>query len=696
MSPLKLALGLATMSVLPFAHASRPHLMPLPANVRVAGEQLSLAGGLQVVNTGVASSRVEAAAARLNTSLGKPAAGTTPAKLVLNAKAAAPVYPSLHDDESYTLSVATTEIRLDAATDLGLLRGLATLRQAVRGSGASATVPLLEISDSPRFPWRGLMVDVCRHWIPPEALRRQLDLMASVKLNVLHLHITEDQGFRIESKKFPRLHELGSDGKFYTQEEIRAIVAYAAERGIRVVPELDMPGHTASWLVAHPEFGSLPGPNEIVRRWGIFDPVLDPTNEALYPFLDTLLGEMAALFPDPYFHIGGDEVNGVHWNANPAIQGFIREHKLGDNKGLQAYFNRRLASILGAHGKKIIGWDEILHPNMPCDVIHSWRGTEGLREAVRRGKSALLSHGFYIDLIHPAIDHYRNDPLPAGSDLTPAEQARVLGGEATMWSEWVDSETIDSRVWPRTAAIAERLWSPREVCADESDLYARLDTVAALLEADGSLHSRYLDSRLPRVAGSAKGAAALRTLVDAIEPVKVYRRMGFQPEMTSLDPLETLADHARPDSASSRRLNAALASLLAGDNSGKSAGEARAQLEAWREATAWLATESGSDTRAWREARVMAARLNGLADTGLRALAAFEARAPLARDEAREGARRLLEAHRPTGSATEFVFINSLRRLLAAATDPAGFNAAPAAERETWLAQRTPPYEQAH
>jgi hexosaminidase len=696
MSPLKLALGLATMSVLSVAHASRPHLMPLPANVRVAGEQLSLAGGLQVVNTGVASSRVEAAAARLNASLGQPSTGTTPAKLVLNAKAAAPVYPSLHDDESYTLSVSSIEIRLDATTDLGLLRGLATLRQAVRGSGTSATVPLLEVSDRPRFPWRGLMVDVCRHWIPPEALRRQLDLMASVKLNVLHLHITEDQGFRIESKKFPRLHELASDGKYYTQAEIRAIVAYAAERGIRVVPELDMPGHTASWLVAHPEFGSLPGPNEIVRRWGIFDPVLDPTNEALYPFLDTLLGEMAALFPDPYFHIGGDEVNGVQWNANPAIQGFIRDHGLRDNKGLQAYFNRRLAAILGPKEKRIIGWDEILHPDMPCEVIHSWRGTEGLREAVKRGKSALLSHGYYIDLLHPAIDHYRNDPLPANTDLSTDEQARVLGGEATMWSEWVDAETIDSRVWPRTAAIAERLWSTREACADETDLYPRLDTVSALLSSDGSLHERYLDERLARTAGSPTGAAALRVLVDALEPVKVYRRMGFQSEMTSLDPLETLADLARADSPSSRRLNEALGALLAGRSPVEAAQRVRTGLEAWSAAMRTLKSAPGSDTRAWREARVMGARLSGLAEVGLASLTALESSEPLPLPVLRDGAKRCLEAHRPTGSATEFVFLPALRRLLAAAADPKAFGETRGDAREVWLNERTPAYEPAH
>ena len=181
-------------------------------------------------------------------------------------------------------------------------------------------MPAISIDDSPRFPWRGLMIDVSRHFIPLDVLKRNLDGMAAVKLNVFHWHLSDNQGFRVESKKFPKLHELGSDGLYYTQDEVRDLIAYARERGIRVVPEFDMPGHSTAWFVGYPELASGPGPYEIERKWGVFDPAMDPTREETYKFLDEFIGEMARLFPDQFFHIGGDEVNGKQWDANPKIQ----------------------------------------------------------------------------------------------------------------------------------------------------------------------------------------------------------------------------------------------------------------------------------------------------------------------------------------------------------------------------------------
>ena len=198
---------------------------------------------------------------------------------------------------------------------------------------------LSEIQDQPRFPWRGLMIDIARHYQPPEVLKRNLDAMAAVKLNVFHWHLTEDQGFRVESKKFPKLHTMGSDGFFYTQDQVREIIAYAAERGIRVIPEFDIPGHATSWLVGHPELGSAPGPYKIERGAGIFEPALDPTRDQTYKFLDGFLGEMAALFPDAYMHIGGDENEGKQWDRNPQIQAFMKAKGIKDNHALQAYFN---------------------------------------------------------------------------------------------------------------------------------------------------------------------------------------------------------------------------------------------------------------------------------------------------------------------------------------------------------------------
>ena len=343
-------------------------------------------------------------------------------------------------------------------------------------------VPGVEIQDKPRFKWRGLLIDVGRHFEPVEVIKRQLDGMAAVKLNVLHFHLSEDQGFRVESLKYPKLHELGSDGDYYTQAQLRDIVEYARQRGIRVVPEFDMPGHVTSWVVGYPELASAPGPYTIARGFGVFDPAFDPTRESTYKFIDGFIGEMVKIFPDPYWHIGGDENNGKQWAANPKIQAFMKEKQIKDAHGLQTYFNQRLLAILKKHGKRMMGWDEIFQPGLPKEaVIHSWRGQKALFDAAKAGYDGVLSAGYYIDLLETAARHYAVDPLPANSGLTDAEAAHVLGGEATMWGEWVGPETIDSRMWPRAAAIAERFWSPREV-NDVDDMYRRLEKISVELE----------------------------------------------------------------------------------------------------------------------------------------------------------------------------------------------------------------------
>jgi hexosaminidase len=297
-----------------------------------------------------------------------------------------------------------------------------------------------------------------------EVILRNIDAMAMVKLNVLHLHLSEDQGFRVESKAFPKLHSMGSNGDYFTQEQIKYIIQYASDRGIRVVPEFDMPGHATSWFVGYPELASAPGPYVVEKKFGEFDPTMDPIKKQTYKFLKKFLAEMCELFPDEYFHIGGDENNGKQWDANPQIQSFMHKEELRNNHELQNYFNRKVLSILQRNGKKMIGWDEILQPGLPSDaIIQSWRGADGLKDATSKGYQVILSNGYYIDLVQPAWKHYNNDPVPVGSGLTNAQQNLILGGEATMWAELVTPETIDSRIWPRTAAIAERLWSPAEV-----------------------------------------------------------------------------------------------------------------------------------------------------------------------------------------------------------------------------------------
>ncbi|HEU0184587.1 MAG TPA: family 20 glycosylhydrolase [Blastocatellia bacterium] len=545
------------------------NLMPVPASLRFNPGRLAITPYFTIAAQGPSDARLLAAidrmARRLEARTGltfarEPASDASAATLVIKIESAGDVFPAVGADESYALEVSESQAALNAPTAGGALRGLETFLQLLGGDKDVFYIPAVSIQDKPRFPWRGLMIDVGRHWQPIEVIKRNLDGMAAVKLNVLHLHLTEDQGFRIESKKYPRLHQMGSDGNYYTQAQMREIIEYARMRGIRVVPEFDMPGHTASWFVGYPELASKPGPYRIERAWGIIKPVMDPSNEQVYKFLDGFLGEMAALFPDAYMHIGGDEVEPDDWDENPKIQAFIQEKGLKDSHGLQAYFNQRLSKILTKHRKKMIGWDEILHPDLQKDmVVQSWRGQESLAEAAKQGYRGILSSGYYLDLIEPASRLYLNDPIPENTTLTPEEQKLILGGEATLWAEWVSPETIDSRIWPRMAAIAERFWSPREV-RDVDDMYRRLAVTSERLEDSGLLHKKNPEAMLRRWIGVDAArtalareeiAAKIKPLIDIVEPVKGYRRGSLQ-KTTQFTPLTRLVDIAQPDSERAR------------------------------------------------------------------------------------------------------------------------------------------------
>jgi hexosaminidase len=463
------------------------------------------------------------------------------------------------------------------------MRGLETFLQLVQTSSAGFAVPAVSIDDSPRFPWRGLMIDAGRHFIPLDVLKRNLDGMAAVKLNVFHWHLSENQGFRIESKKFPKLQEMGSDGLYYTQAEVRDLIAYARERGIRVVPEFDLPGHSTAWFVGYPELASGPGPYQIERGWGVFDPAMDPTKEETYKFLDKFIGEMAALFPDQFFHIGGDEVNGKEWDANPRIQAFKQAHGLKDNADLQAYFNQRVQKIVAKHGKTMLGWDEILRPDLPKDIaIQSWRGPDSLAQAAKQGYRGLLSSGFYVDLMWSAERHYSTEPLSgAAANLTPEEQKRILGGEACMWSEYVSPENIDSRIWPRTAAIAERLWSPQDV-RDVNSMYQRMAVTSRWLDGLGLTHNSSYAPMLRRIAGT-DNIAALKVLADVLEPVKDYTREETAPApATSASPLNRVVDAVRPESVTARQFAEAVNELTGGAARPGTEARIRELLNRWR------------------------------------------------------------------------------------------------------------------
>ena len=522
-------------------------LMPWPAKIEMGEGSLAIGPTIRVALTGYSESRLQNAVRRL----GEIATVESPATLIIQCDHASKLVQDLGEDESYHLQITPRQALLSAPNPLGVLRGLETFRQLIVSGGQGLEAPVLDIQDQPRFSWRGLHLDVSRHWMPIEVVKRNLDGMAAVKLNVFHWHLSDDQGYRVESKRFPKLQQFGSDGLYYTQEQVRDVIAYARDRGIRVLPEFDVPGHTTSWLVGYPQLASAPGSYQIERQWGVFDPTMDPTRESTYQFLDAFVGEMVALFPDPFFHIGGDEVTGKQWKSSARIRAFMRKHRLKSTGDLQAYFNRRLQKVLAKYGKRMEGWDEILDPDLPKDiVIQSWRGQKWLAEATRHGFSGILSAGYYLDHMEPAATLYAVDPLEGdAAPLTNDEKARILGGEVAMWGEFVSPENVDSRIWPRAAAVAERLWSPEDV-KDIPSMYRRLDEVSRHLIDLGLTHRSSYLPMLERLAGG-DPIEPLKTLADVVQPATFGQRIRSH-KYTQLTPLNRLVDAARPESDTAR------------------------------------------------------------------------------------------------------------------------------------------------
>ncbi|SRR6266567_4589651 len=615
------------------AEEPRPlHLIPLPANVKnAAGNgELVIETSFSVALPSNADARLRKTVAiflndlrrhtgmlQLNFSVVDHSEN---GKLHISVDHASKQVQELGEDESYTLEVTPSGAELSAPTTLGVMRGLQTFLQLVEITPQGFAVPTVVVQDKPRFVWRGLMIDSGRHFIPVDVIKRNLDGMAAVKMNVFHWHLSENQGFRVESKRFPKLQEMGSDGLYYRQDEIREIVAYARDRGIRVVPEFDMPGHSTAWFVGYPDLASAPGPYSIERKWGVFDPAMDPTRESTYKFLDAFIGEMATLFPDQFFHIGGDEVNGKQWDANPKIQQFMHAHGFKNNADLQAYFNTRVQKIVAKQGKTMEGWDEILRPDLPKSiVIQSWRGPKSLAEAAQQGYRGLLSSGYYLDLMGPASAHYAVDPFADGvAGLSDAEKEKVLGGEACMWTEHVSPENLDSRIWPRAAAVAERLWSAQTV-TDVNSMYQRLDEISDWLDAYGLTHNLNYDYMLRRMAGS-KNIFALRTLADVVEPVKGYARSNLaKSEPSALVPLNRMIDVAQPESAAARRFSVLVDSFVSGQIKPGVEPQIRAMLTKWRDNETKLRPLADKSSFV-QEVLPISQNLSALGTTGLQAL----------------------------------------------------------------------------
>jgi hexosaminidase len=561
-------------------------LMPVPASVTVRPGGLSIDPSFGVALRGPSDRRVQAAVGRFLNRLSRTAGvawsrdsraavDDAGARLLIAWQESAPAEPRVMEDESYTLEIDSVQARLNAPTSTGILRGLESLLQSVRTEPGQAGFPAVLIRDQPRFVWRGLLLDCSRHFLPVQAIKRTLDGMAAFKYNVLHWHLSDDQGFRMESEAFPKLHEMGSDGLFYTQDEIRDIVSFAADRGIRVIPEFDIPGHATSWFVGYPELASGPGPYKIQHQAGLFEPLMDPSRPEVYAFLDSFIGEIAGLFPDPYIHIGGDEVDPTQWTRNAAVQAFMKAEGIGNAQQLQEYFNRRVQQILARHGRKMIGWDEILGAGLPPDaIVQSWRSLSSLAQTVRSGHPAILSFGYYLDQLQPAAEHYLVDPFDGESArVSPAERAQILGGEACLWTEHISADNLDLRLWPRAAAIAERLWSPQQV-RDVTSMYSRLETAGRHLKSvdiDVDLSRRQL---LERMADSSS-VEPIAVLLESLKPVRAANRSDTNEIRAAT--LDRLVDAADPDSRASRQLTLSLSQWRV------HLPEIRAQLIRWRD-----------------------------------------------------------------------------------------------------------------
>jgi hexosaminidase len=592
-------------------------IMPVPDKVTQGEGRFVIDGSFGIALEGFREARLERARQRFLDVLSRETGIPLWRQAVLNpphffVRTAGPsaTVQQLGEDESYHLEIRATEVVLTAPNPLGVLRGLQTFLQLATITPTGFSVPVVTIDDKPRFPWRGLLIDSGHRFVPVPVLKRNLDGMEAVKLNVFHWRFADNQGFHIESKKFPLLQGKGSGGFYYSQNEVRDVVAYARDRGIRVVPEFDMPCHTTSWFVGYPDLASGKDPSQ--------SSAIDPTSRTTYNFLGTFIGEMAALFTDSYFHAGGDECDPKEWESNPRIQEFMRAHAIADGPALQAHFTEKVQKIIADHKKIMVGWDEVLRPDTPKDVvIQSWRGPESLAQAARGGYRGVLSSGYYIDLNQSAAEHYLVDPLGAGaSGLSPEQKKRILGGEATMWTDIVSEENMDNRIWPRTAAIAERLWSSEQV-RDIDSMYQRLRILSQKLVYSGLRHRLITDEMLERMSGESD-PGPLKILAAVVQPPRLYERQELR-TFTDFTPLNHLDDAVPPESDTAREFNEIAKRISSGRATPGEWQRARAWLTLWRENDAALQPLLARSVLT-KDLAPVSHNLSEVAEIGLRAL----------------------------------------------------------------------------
>ncbi|NOH30228.1 family 20 glycosylhydrolase [Vibrio mediterranei] len=424
---LLIAGSLTTTAAWAMAPNTDLNLMPYPQSVELGQGSVTLDKDFSIYIKGFNSDRVEYTAKRfverLERQTGLPtlnwrAHSEDEATLIIDIQSPAKSeVQDLDADESYKLTSNDGKIVLESSRPYGAIRGIETILQLVQTDANGYSVPAISIVDEPRFRWRGVSYDTSRHFIEMEVILRQLDAMASAKMNVFHWHIWDDQGIRIQLDNYTKLWEKTTDGDYYTKDQIRYVVEYARKLGIRVVPEISLPGHASAVAHAYPELMSGLGEQSYPqqREWGVFEPLMDPTNPELYVMLESVFDEVVELFPDEYFHIGGDEPNYKQWQENPEIQAFIKDKELDGERGLQSYLNAKVEKMLEERGKKMSGWDEIWHKDLPKSiVIQSWRGHDSIGRAAQEGYQGLLSTGYYLDQPQPTSYHYRNDPMPSG------------------------------------------------------------------------------------------------------------------------------------------------------------------------------------------------------------------------------------------------------------------------------------------
>jgi hexosaminidase len=466
------------------------------------------------------------------------------------------------DEEGYSLVVSPGRIAVSSRSPRGLFYGAVTLWQLLTADAASATrieVPALTITDAPRFGWRGLMLDSARHYQPPEFIRKLIDWMALHKLNVLHWHLTDDQGWRLEILRYPELTRVGawrkpagagnppSYGGFYTQAEVRELVAYAASRFVTIVPEIEMPGHAQAAIASDPRLGTGGAP-PVSPDWGVHDWLFN-ADESTLVFLDNVLDEVIDLFPGEFIHVGGDEAVKDRWRASPRVQARIRELGLADEAALQGWFIARIGRFLDARGRRLIGWDEILETGIPARAaVMSWRGTDGGIAAARAGHDVVMAPSPVLYLDHwqsdspreppgrPGIvslaDVYAFEPVPA--ELAPVEARRILGAQVNAWTEHMRlPERVEHQVFPRAAALAEATWSP-PAARNWDSFMARLGAQFARYRRLGI---RFADSAFePRFAlAAATDGGALRVTLSQQSPYGTIRltRDGSVPGLAS-------------------------------------------------------------------------------------------------------------------------------------------------------------------